>query len=422
MKLSFLIELIIVLNATGLFSFLAPPLGVKIWVITATMIIFLCIYISINILAFIKMFRATRLLKLLFYAIILWPILTILYSKYISLEAILYVVFPFILVSASALHVYRNGISVVPRILFMSILVTGVGVYANIFYPDMFIAVGILADTDIFKAGGRISGFLMQPNALGQSLVVLFIGYLLFHSKSTSVLSTYIVFIFTFVCIFLSGSRSAIVASILAACLFFFNIFRATNKISSLFFKNIIQFLMSTNIAIILIFYFKNNISLLIHSSDLIDRLELLFSGKLTDSDNLTQDGSVATRIEAQSYYWQRLLENPFLGYGIGADIEYRKTPQFFLTSHSDALRLAVEYGIFYSVFFFWLLANVSYSFSRHWPSKPNIGIFFVPLAFLYVFGGNLLDLRIVYILLGMISGSIYFINKKPLISNYYYS
>jgi hypothetical protein len=302
MKFSRVIEIIIVLNVTGLFSFFAPPAGVKIWVITAVMMTLFGLYITFNIFSLIKMMSITRILVMQFNIVLVWPLLTGLYSNFVTLDAVLYVVFPFFLISASAILVFRNGIKVMNRIILISIALTGIGALANIFFPDYFIAVGILADTNVFDQKGRISGFLMQPNSFGMVSVILLIGYLLVQQPSNFDIVFYIVFMSTLFCILLSGSRSALIAVGLVACFYYYNLIRnGINSSSSVIIKNILFLVLSLFIAGTLTFSLQEEITSIMGSSQLFDRIELYFSGKLSDSDELSQDGSVAPRIEAQS-------------------------------------------------------------------------------------------------------------------------
>jgi preprotein translocase subunit SecF len=58
-------------------------------------------------------------------------------------------------------------------------------------------------------------------------------------------------------------------------------------------------------------------------------------------------------------------------------------------------------------------LLAVSLEIARLWNSKILSLIYFAPLSFLYLFGGNLLDLRLFYLFLGMLTG--YFASIKNL-------
>ena len=70
---------------------------------------------------------------------------------------------------------------------------------------------------------------------------------------------------------------------------------------------------------------------------DLVKRISLLLSFKLTSADSVASDGSVQERIDAQAAYWDLIGESPLFGHGLGAERYYMTNGTLSITARFAA-------------------------------------------------------------------------------------
>jgi hypothetical protein len=146
---------------------------------------------------------------------------------------------------------------------------------------------------------------------------------------------------------------------------------------------------------------------------DLIDRMNTVLEFSLSDHEELAQDNSLQKRFSAQRIYWRLIKERPFLGHGFGAEELYRDNGTIYVTSHSTMLSVAMEYGIFYPLVLFPLLAAPFLTRHRV-PVERALGTnvitqFVLVTLLTFVAGGELLDGRTFFVVFGMVYVAAYY-------------
>lgn len=131
----------------------------------------------------------------------------------------------------------------------------------------------------------------------------------------------YIFYIITYVILFLSGARMALVCSFLSTIVFVYQYWKANSTI---------KIILSTLTFISFIVY------VILKSSR---------SGSLGNADVLV---NTSGRTDAWAFFYQVFLDNPVLGIGAGNSSKFFRNSdiEFFVTPHNEYLRLLVEGGL----------------------------------------------------------------------------
>lgn len=96
----------LVLNATGLFRFVASPFGVSVGQVSMVLLVFNVIYLLIKLLTLIPMFS-----KMTPWIVVLtiWPLVTLIYASTIDIREIALAIYGFALFAATVVYTVSNG-------------------------------------------------------------------------------------------------------------------------------------------------------------------------------------------------------------------------------------------------------------------------------------------------------------------------
>lgn len=186
--LDMLFCILLLLNLTGLFSFIAPQFRVNIAAVSLVLLFLNCLYIIVNHKIALRIFHK----KLTFYwfiFLIIWPLLTIIYAPEINLRAIGIQVYFFTLLLATLVYITRNGFKSFHRIVAVAIVISFFGLILSMFKSDFFQSVSsISGKKSVYQ--GRAFGFFMQPNRAARNLVFLFIVWFAGLRKSNVIITS----------------------------------------------------------------------------------------------------------------------------------------------------------------------------------------------------------------------------------------
>ena len=168
----------LVLNATGLFRFLAVPfipLGGRVAHVSGVLLMLCAGYVCLNLPRLLG--RWPRLLPWLF-VLLLWPLGTLLYAPVLDWREIGLQVYFVLLVLSTISFSNRGGRTWLGRVFLTSFVLSLLGLVLNLVHPQLFADVTEITNADVLPAG-RPGGFCLQPNALAIGMVFIFLGWLL---------------------------------------------------------------------------------------------------------------------------------------------------------------------------------------------------------------------------------------------------
>jgi O-antigen ligase len=405
-----LFSVVLVLNATGVFRFLAPPLdiltprfSVTIGVVTIGLFVLNISYLVVRAEYIAALFRRGLLSVLLI--LVVWPILTILYSPSFALREFGLILYLFSLLSASAVYTLANGLRAFHRLLAISLIVTAVGLVLSMIVPQYFESVAELKDGRV-KYSGRSFGFFMQPNKLACGLGFLFLGWFSLCSFKNTMREAVAILVFLAMML-LTGSRSgALLAGILVAFITVHSWLRCHVDGGHVL-KVVALALCLVAAQVGMRYYVVNHGDSLGRTDvDLIARMSSLLKLKLSNAGSVVNDRSVQERVEAQLMYLELIAERPVLGHGFGSNVYYLANGPLFLSAHSDLVTCVMEYGLLYPVALYWLVLQLYQSPNRRAVESAfgtNSILQFVSAAvFIMTINGDLLQTRVLYVAWGM--------------------
>ena len=405
--------IILVMNVTGLFRFLAPQFDVEIGQVSLVLLIFNLLYILVRLSYLIPMFP-----KMLpwFVVLIAWPLATLAYAPTIELREIGLAVYRFTLFSGAVIFSASNGLSAIRRVFLVSLVLTVFGQVLNMGMPGYFETVAALADARVLSMG-RAGGFFMQPNSLAIGLAFLFIGWLALARRDT-VLREPIIIVAFLGSELLTGSRTGMVLGVVIVGVHLVYQWRAR-----IFRSRKVRYL-SARLAVLVVCVFFGLIGMKFFveiygrqidrdPGDLIDRMNTLLELNLSGHEELAYDTSFQKRFSAQRVYWSLIKEKTFIGHGFGAEVFYLRNGTIHLTAHSTMLSVTMEYGVIYLLAFSLLLAMMFLNRHRG-PVEQALGTnvitqFVLVTLLTFVIGGGLLVERAFFVVFGMVYTAAYY-------------
>ncbi|HEY9161950.1 MAG TPA: O-antigen ligase family protein [Desulfomonilia bacterium] len=399
---------VLVLNATGLFSFLAEEFDVSIAIVTGTLLGLNIFYLIIKLRYSIAVFRMAGIGMLNWFVILLvWPLFTLLYAQSLEIREIGLQVYYFTLFSGAAIYTIANGLTSMRRLLAVSLVITIFGMVLNLLAPQYFEAVSYIAGAEVLKEG-RVCGFILQPNQLALSLDFMFIAWFMLWGRRRIWLEAAAILIFMLL-ILLTGSRTGMVST---AIIVIFILMPERNVVSRRYLLKLGTLMLALVAGIAAMKFYLAQINYTdVHEDDLINRMELMLNFKLGNEDDIKNIGSIQQRIDTQAFYWSLFKESPLFGHGFGAEAYYKESGNIFLSAHSDALKSAMEYGFLYPAVFCLLVLLLYRRKSRREIERflkvNSIGQF-VSITVLLFCMGSIMDTRTFYIILGMFFAVVY--------------
>ncbi|MCF8095113.1 MAG: O-antigen ligase family protein [Desulfobacteraceae bacterium] len=407
----------LILNATGLFRFIAPVLGVRIKYVSLAILLFNCLYLvarSKHVFPFLLHGWRTPLLA---FMLLIWPFLTILYAPAFDLREVGLQLYFFTLFTATVIYIRLNGLTAMYHMLTLSLVITVIGMSLSMMAPQLFEPVANLANTRAVQQGRPI-GFFMQPNRLVLSLCLLFVAWFALSPRKTVIKETAAVIVFLGL-VLLTGSRAGVlVGAGIVSILLFHNWPKRILQGRLIITGTLVVVCVAIGVIGLRIYLTSISGEAVRYSNfDLLARIESIASFKFVQGDNITDDKSLKQRFSAQAKYMEYICQKPILGYGFHSSLYYRKKEErFSLSAHSQALTYAFEYGVFYPAVLFFLMASFYWKrgrrFIQHNLNTNCISQFVAVILVLFVYT-SVMEHRVFYIVLGLFWAILQY--QKPL-------
>jgi len=402
--------IVLVLNATRLFAFLAPQFGVTIGTISLALLALNVCYLIVKVRYSVLLFLRRGMGSWLF-VLVLWPLVTVLYAPSINIREIGLKLYYFSLFFCTVVYTVTNGLPAMHRVMSISLVISVVGLVLSMLMPDYFESVALIA-TGRTKFTGRPFGFFMQPNRLAFGLGLLFIGWFSLLQRKNG-LSELVSILALLLVMLLTGSRIGILIAVIIVMVSLVYSLRK-RLISGRYYLKICLLMICLVGGVIGTRHYLSSVgnSVIREEKDLIDRMETMLSFKISTKESIKDDESIEARLGAQTVYRSFIKEKPLLGHGCGSEAYYLENDSILVIAHSEALTCAMEYGVLYPLAFGLLIFQLYRKHSRCGVEivfqTNSISQFVVVVLFLFVVG-SLLDMRTLYIVLGMFFATVYF-------------
>lgn len=398
-----LYSIVIVLNTTGLFGFLAPPLGVSIGQISLALL-------GVNVLYLVSRARDSTAVLLRggmgtwLLLLLIWPLATVLYAPSLEVRDVGLQLYLFTLFFGATVYTVTNGMAAMHRVLRLSLAITIVGLVLSMLVPGYFAAVAQLAGAAAFAGEVRASGFFLQPNALALNMGFLFIGWTALGRRKNALLEVTAI-LGILVAMLFTGSRTGVLVVMLVGALTMLSWSRKGLENGRFLLKTTVLLLGLVVGMIGMEYYVSQAETSGTQRDDLIGRVNMLLGLRLSEADSLSGDTSVRERLGAQAVYWQLIRQKPLLGHGLGSETYYVRNGSVLLTAHSSAVSTAMQYGVLYPVVFVLVFLQLYRRCRRHnvRGTSPieQVGQFVAVTIFLFPISG-FSDSRVFYVVLGM--------------------
>jgi hypothetical protein len=397
----FLVNLI--LNATGLFRFLAPQFGVEIGNISFALLAFNAYYLLTKWSHLTLLFRRTDM-RYWAFILVLWPFYTILYAPSLEIREVGLALYYFSLFCGAVVYTMANGLTAMHRIVSISLGISAVGLVLSMVVPEYFQRVALLADARTMYLG-RSFGFFMQPNAAAIGFALLFFGWFSLWRHKNTIMG--VVALVTFLgLILLTGSRVGVVVAVVVIGLLLASSWRSQLPPILAFRRSYLKVLLLGACLLGGLFWTTRYLSSADYKEgSLLDRISMLMRFRLAASC-IREDKSVRYRLAAQRVYWALIKKEPLSGHGLGAETHYSENGPIDRTSHSTILTCWMEYGIFYPIALCLLMVRLYLSRRRARAEgafgSNSIFQFVFIVLFLFTASGNLLSARVFYVVWAM--------------------
>lgn len=408
--------LVLFLNVTGVFRFLAWGIGIEIWLLSSFMLAYTLVYLMICAKYTIQNLK-NPVLILWGVFMIFWPALSSTYSPVSPFSKLALNALLFSLALSTAVLLSRGKIGWIRILINVTFLTVVFGVILSFFMPEIFKGVASLANAKN-DYGGRAFGFALQPNMVTTELILSFCIWLGFFHKKNPLRILVALSIFG-IAILLTTSRSGVVLFFVVAFLIIIfmvkvNITKSNNlhsiHVSSLGSKRVACI---SAFGFILLFFglsfLSENAQEFVQSQRtgfyFVERINLFSEGKLSDVD-VASDRNIRARVEAQKPFYEMISQRPIFGYGIGSRDYYKEKGFLPKSSHSQYLRIAFEYGIFHAFLLILLFLYPVFSSKRRFVeemfSMNWILQFSLSSIMLCLVSNTVLQCRIFWLILGV--------------------
>lgn len=398
---------VLLLNLTGLFSFIAPLFGVNIAIVSLVLLALNCFYLTVNYKVALRVFRKKHILYW-FIFLVCWPLLATTYAQVKNFRELVLQMYYFTLLFATAIYLLRNGFKAFHRLVTVAVAVTIFGLILSLFMEDFFQSVASITYNDL-EYGGRAYGFFMQPNQAARNFILLFIAWFAGLRKT----KTHIVFLSLLgllVLVSLTGSRGGFVVAFAAVFLIFINKSIRVRKPFKILIlpKYIITLLLVLGCFLacipLVLNFLSANLPKQVSSFDVTDRIKAISQMKLAEEDSKGRS-TIAGRLEVFERYLAMIYEHPILGNGFGSTTIFQDEGILGRSSHNQYLEIAFETGVFRLVFYLFLLVAIHIDPRRKRIEQSLHTNSYVQFLTVVVLAGmvsnTVLDSRVLYCVLG---------------------
>lgn len=417
-----LLSVILLLNLTGLFSFIAPQFNVDIATVSLVLLVLNCLYLAVNYKVARRVFRKKQIFYW-FIFLLIWPLLAAIYAPAINYRQLGLQMYYFTLLLATIVYLLRNGFKSFHQILSIAIAITIFGLILSMFKSEYFQSVASITDNRIAYQG-RGYGFFMQPNNAARNFVFLFTAWFAGLGK-TKIFTVAFTSVGLLVLVSLSGSRGGFVMAVVVISLIFINKSIRVRKPLTILIspKSIITFLLVSGCFLagipLLLSFLTAKLPKHIERFDVVARIKAISQMKLTEKDSKNKS-TVANRLQVLKQYSAMVCEHPILGNGFGSTTILQDKGLLGRSSHNQYLKIAFETGIF-SLLFYLLLLNSFYIDPRRKQIEQvlhtNLYAQFLAVVILAGMVSNMvLDSRVLYCILGCLLAML--ISPKTIIAD----
>lgn len=258
------------------------------------------------------------------------PLFSMIYAEQHDWRSLLIQIHYLLLMLASAKCFLARGMG--ERAVALALVVSVIALAISIFWPGVFQPMAAMANAR-YDYHGRGSGLFLQPNLGAHNLVLLMMMFYLARWQGRSPLLLPVAGLFL-LALFLTGSRGGLIAGVV----FLLGLVLVERKLSDP---------RAPILALLACFAAAGGWilwdMLSLGGFDLslyIARVMSMFS------NDVLYDGSVAHRLLFQEVFIQRILEKPFLGYGLGAVHFMLSQGRLLGSAHNAFLDLTLQYGL----------------------------------------------------------------------------
>lgn len=401
---------VLVLNATSLFAFVAPQAGVTIGTVSLVLLVLNALYLTAKVRYLVPLLMRPVVLAWLF-LLVVWPVCTVLYAPEMDVRAIALRLYTFSLFLGAVAYAFSSGLQALHRVIALSLAISLVGMGLSMLRPEYFQGVAELAEKRTEQMG-RAFGFFMEPNVLAHSLIYLFVAWFALWKRKNTVWEVPVILAFLLVML-LTGSRTGVAVAVIIVTLIFAYSWRK-RLLSGKFALRMCLLVTCLALGVLgLKFYLSNSgDSANRQEFDLSERMETLLSFKLSKDGGLQDVGSLG-RLAAQADYWKYVARKPLRGYGLGSNSHLYEKGVFYKSAHSEALTRALEHGILYPLAFGLMMVHLCIRPVRR-RVETLLGTnavcqFVLVLLLLFVVNGDLFDNRTFYVVWALFFAAVYY-------------
>ncbi len=254
------------------------------------------------------------------------------------------------------------------------------------------------------ESADRSRGFYGQSNVFAKAIVLHFVFLLYFFVREKKL--TFLIIGLFLVLVFLTGSRTSLI-------IYLFVVVACFPLLETKSYKRFISAFRFIFIGVIILVFINQfaSFSTSIGLPDLSSRVSF-------DNTSLQSDHSLNARVETIKKYANEISIYPLIGKGPFYRNYLIETGEFSIGAQNEYLEQALAYGIFFVLFYFFVLLITYTNKSYDNEIKGPIKILCI-VIFIYGFSLNHLFLdRVIVIVLGLFLGINYGKKKEKLISN----
>jgi hypothetical protein len=404
-----LFSILLVVNVTGLFGFIAPQVGLSIGHVTFVMLVLNLLYLFAR-LEYSSILLLHGKVGGWMFVLMAWPLLTMLYTVSIQLREAGLLIYYFTLFLGALVYTAANGLRAMERVMLLSCAVTLFGLVASMVVPEYFWSVASLAGAHRLQNEGRAFGFFLQPNSLAVSMGILFVGWFGIWSRKTPAREVVAIGVL-FVAMLLTGSRTGILMAVITTGLILLPS-RMKGLGNSKYMVRAVLLAIGGFAGLIAVGQYlsqaggEDN-----RRADLLNRIQTMASFQVSDDGSVQHDGSVKERLQAQMLYVNQIRLKPLFGHGLGSETYYKANLTLVKTAHSQVIISTMQIGLIYSVVFVVMFLQFHQKVNRKEVERlletSVVTQFVCIVLLLFMINGDLLSNRAFYALFGVVYGAV---------------
>lgn len=364
-----LFRFVLVINLTGLVTFLASVVGLPIATVSVLLLSANALYLGYR-WPVTHQLLAARSLWIWFAFLVVWPVSTVLYAPLVDSRGIGLSIYYASLFLSAAVFVFVRGWGTFRSVIGMSILLTAFGLCYSWIRPSAFVAAAELANTTA-DYGGRAFGFFLQPNVTAESTVILFAVWFA-SGKVRKLASTTVACLGCLAMVGSTGSRAgSLLAFGLIALLVLDSIQRRMGRGRARWSRGaqLVAGAAAFSVVIAIVGIALVTIQARVANSGI---------GWLLERDDVTvpaqqqvagASGSagLGLRLFSLQQYASLVAERPLTGYGLGATARLLDEERVTIATHNAFMEAAINFGVLYVVLFCVLLYRLIRHPQRRW-------------------------------------------------------